>query len=77
MSNLIKSNHKLFADDTSLYASVNHESKHDKQRMIENDLKNIESSSKQWLVKFNTSKIESHVSLLIYILIITSHLNNK
>ena len=56
---MIKSTHKLFADDTSLYASVNHETKHDTQGMIENDLKNIESWSTQWLVKFNSSKSES------------------
>ena len=68
---MIKSTHKLFADDTSLYASVNHETKHDTQGMIENDHgqhNGLLNSTHQ-----NLNPYISHVSLLIYFQ--TSHLN--
>ena len=52
----IKSNVKLFADDTMLYVSV--ENAMATAKILNNDHKMIEQSSKKWLVTFNANKTE-------------------
>ena len=53
----LKSNVKLFADDTMLYVSV--ENAIAAASILNNDLKLIEQWSKKWLVTFNASKTET------------------
>ena len=63
LSETINCTHKLFLDDTSIYASINDDIKNDVQNSIINDWDQIESWSKQWMVKFNALKTESlHVT---------------
>ena len=52
----IKSNVKLFADDTMLYVSV--ENAIATARILNNDLKLIEQWPKKWLITFNANKTE-------------------
>ena len=57
LSEGLKSNVKLFADDTMLYVSV--ENALAAASILNNDLKLIEQWLKRWLVTFNASKTET------------------